>query len=94
MFIVYTINVYKSRYTEYERRKEEKTMKRNVKKHIEEYQKRFVYGNEENAKTTFYTSDFEQIRELSAGNYFYSIDNALMFGFMMGVRYAENRKEK
>lgn len=68
-------------------------MRRNVKKNLEEYQKRFVSGNEGSLKTTFYKSDFDQIRDLSGGDSFMLMDKALIFGFMMGVKYAESLRK-
>lgn len=68
-------------------------MKRNVKKYLEEYEKKYVgLRPKQGAKSTFYRSDFEQIAELSGSDLYIAIDKALTFGFMMGVKYEKNKK--
>ena len=59
-------------------------MPRDIKKAIEEYQRRF--GD------VFYTSDYDQIYKMSKGDKFSLIDNALTAGFMIGYRAAERKK--
>ncbi len=68
-------------------------MERNVRKYINDYNKRFVLDGEKKNKnsTTFFRSDYIQIKEMSHDT-FSLIDNAVMFGFMVG--YNAGKKEK
>ena len=65
-------------------------MERNVTKDIEEYKSEFLAKN----VGKFYADDIFQICEISSGkdggvNLYTHIENALMFGFMVGYRCAK-----
>lgn len=78
-------------------------MKRDLNKYIKEYREQFE--NSGNNKGAFYSSDFEQILDISNkdlgnvgakisnGNLLYSlIDNALISGFMIGYKLGKRSK--
>lgn len=69
-------------------------MERNVRKYINDYNKRFVLDEEKKNKnsTTFFRSDYIQIKEMSRDT-FSLIDNAVMFGFMVGYNAGKKEKE-
>lgn len=60
---------------------------RDVNKAIQDYKKQFMYGDSNKGK--FYVSDFYQVNEISKGDKYNCIDNALMVGFMVGYRLAK-----
>lgn len=63
---------------------------RNAIKDISEYQKKTNRIN----RGKFYLNDMYQINELSDGNKWDCIANAMMFGFMVGYRFAKNEKKE
>ena len=62
-------------------------MNRSIEKAIEEYKKVFCVDNCKRGK--FFVSDYMQIKELSNGDYWQSVYNATMAGFMIGYRTAK-----
>ena len=65
-------------------------MNRDLQKAIADYKKKF--DNNKCRKGIFYASDFYQIKDISNGEYWGSISNALMAGFMIGYRTAKRNK--
>lgn len=67
-------------------------MKRDLNKAIEDYKRKFWKRGEQ--KGALFASDYQQIWDMSNGDSFHCVDNALMAGFMIGYRCAkrENRK--
>lgn len=57
---------------------------RDVNKAIQDYKKKFMYGDSNKGK--FYVTDYYQVNEISKGDKYNCIDNALMLGFMVGYR--------
>lgn len=71
-------------------------MKRNVEKQIKEYKTLFAYGKPGASipiGASFYVSEYYQIKELSQGDLFTAIDNALMFAFMVGMKYGQKQSK-
>ena len=67
---------------------------RNVKKHIEEYQRKFNGKTEYQTRSSaFYSGEIMQIIELSNGKAD-SIVNALQYGFMVGYKYAKKEMKQ
>ena len=62
-------------------------MNRSIEKAIEEYKKLFCGDNCKRGQ--FFVSDYMQIKELSKGDYWQSVSNATMAGFMIGYRTAK-----
>ena len=67
-------------------------MKRDLRKSIEAYKKKF-YPMQHNSGA-FYYNDLKRIYELSNGDLWDAIVNALMAGFMIGYRYAKREQRK
>lgn len=55
-------------------------MARDVKKYIDEYNRKYVDNNNDQ----FFVSDIMQIKELSEGDFYKLISSALTYGFMIG----------
>lgn len=64
-------------------------MKRDISKAIEDYKKQFYDKN----IGALWLSDYIQIKEVSNNDYWDSIANAMMAGFMIGYRTAQRQKK-
>lgn len=69
----------------YGRRKE--TM-RNVKKHIDAYRKKFIQKENYSQMADFSSTEYKELLEMSK-NEFELVDNAVLFGFMVGYKYGK-----
>ncbi len=65
---------------------------RNAQKDIDEYKSKYWVDNKSNAGA-FYWDDIKQIHDISK-DLFGAINNAMMFGFMVGYRRAKREMKK
>lgn len=61
-----------------------------MQKAIDDYKKKFWKTNKE----IFWLSDMIQIKEISKGDYWDTLQNALISGFMIGYRTAKREAKK
>lgn len=64
-------------------------MKRNAKNLIEQYNKKYLNNANNSTVGAFYTSDYVQIKDLSKGDLYEAIENALKVGFIVGYNRAK-----
>lgn len=61
---------------------------RNVKKHIDAYRKKFIQKENYSQMADFSSTEYKELLEMSK-NEFELVDNAVLFGFMVGYKYGK-----
>ena len=72
-------------------------MKRDLKKHIAEYRRKFLDKQSRTTRGQFYYTDFQQINEITGhgeNRDYLLVWNALQAGFMIGYKAAKNEARR